>query len=195
MTQNNDTQNPRERLAALVTEAEENDYVDQNGKALPYLGWYWRDISGSGVRISWYDGQLWVNEPGKWGYPSTSVGNNRPEGADGYVPPEEYEPGDLDDMCDELADVVEKVIDQGGVLKEDREAYQRILHEYAGDVPVRWYRCTVDDCEEEFQEYISHGTLNGLSDHIEAEHDIDSKTPNRGEHYEQFVKRTIDTEP
>lgn len=37
------------------------------GKAMPYLGWYWRDRSG---RLSLYGDHVTLDPAGKWDYPS-----------------------------------------------------------------------------------------------------------------------------
>lgn len=188
-----------ERLSELVRECEHEGFVNQNGKALPYLGWYWRDISRRSTSISWYDGKLWLNEPRKWGYPNTTISNEPPD-EDGFTPTDDYLPGDLAEMCADLCEVLEKATDQGGLLREDREEFQYILFDYGGHIPVGRYRCVVDDCGEEFKHRSDpldeHGTT--LYDHIENEHPDalgDGELPNNVQHWERFVYEYIDTDP
>ncbi len=42
------------------------------GKTIPYLGWYWREWTEPGG-VSLYEDQVWIDEAGKWDYPSTYV--------------------------------------------------------------------------------------------------------------------------
>lgn len=187
------TENSRERLNDLVAEAEANNYVNGDGKALPYLGWYWRDVSNSAVQISWYRGKLWLNVAKKWDYPRIRITNDYDEER------EEYVPGELDQMCTELADVVETVVDQGGILQKQKEQVQEILFDHAGQMPVNWYSCNY--CEEERANYLGFEP-NSLTEHIEAEHEDEIEFNDSGqslltrfEDYEIVTHHYIDVDP
>ena len=69
----------RKRFARLEQELDElmkSDAISEMGdKALPYLGWWWRSIGPKvpSVRLSWTDGHWWIDEAGKWSYPSKMI--------------------------------------------------------------------------------------------------------------------------
>jgi hypothetical protein len=100
-------------LLEMIEEAEEKGYVNEGGKALPYLGWFWRDIS-TYTAISQHNGQLWVNTPRKWDYPSIS--------------PFETEE-DVEEFEAELKQVLEKVLDEG-FSQDHAVEFQKILRKW-----------------------------------------------------------------
>lgn len=156
-----------ESVGALVSEAENRGYVNENGKAFPYLGWFWRDISRDyGVRVSWFEGKHWVNEPAKWDYPSS------------YVTDE-----DLHEMLDALAENMKKRVEQGGILHEDKVRVQEILYEAVGDIHKEVTYCELDDCD--------YQTLNGYRflDHLDDAHP-DWRDDDRGVREMKSVEQT-----
>jgi len=114
-----------ESLPDLVEKASERNIEDEHGKPLPYLGWFWRDIS-TFSEISWHDGQYWINAAKKWDYPGNRIADNEE---------------DLQEFREEIKEVLEKIIEQGGILKEDKLEAQRILADWAGDIHKQIYEC------------------------------------------------------
>lgn len=49
---------------------------DMDEKLVPYLGWWWREIGPDypSIRMSWLEGHWWIDECGKWAYPSKTIG-------------------------------------------------------------------------------------------------------------------------
>jgi len=64
-------------LAEKLNELMESEDLINENKAIPYLGWWWRDISPDIPRLtlSWpsEDGPGWIDEARKWGYLSKIV--------------------------------------------------------------------------------------------------------------------------
>lgn len=143
-----------EDLGELRGRAKENDFVNTHGKVFHYLGWTYRPPSGGRVRISYTDDKMWFDPKGKWGYPYYSVTGE-----------------DLEQLLYRLVAILEKVVDQGGILREDEVAEQYAYADaVGGEIPVTGYRCLL--CGEEFSEV---GTFEGeyeesLWEHAEAEH-------------------------
>jgi len=48
----------------------EVDWLQSSGKALPYLGWYWRDVDYDYIVLGYTSGTVWVMQNNKWDYPS-----------------------------------------------------------------------------------------------------------------------------
>lgn len=66
----------KKEFAELATKLNElmnqDDITDMDPKPIPYLGWWWRDISPEIPRLvlSWYEDHWWLDEARKWDYPS-----------------------------------------------------------------------------------------------------------------------------
>lgn len=94
------------------------------GKPLPYLGWW---LGDGPSRISWYQGKYWLDPKGKWPYPSFYIS---------------WMEGGRTDFYRWLLDEIERLVEQGGVLHEDRVRFQRKLMELSeahGPVTKREY--------------------------------------------------------
>lgn len=48
----------------------EVDWLQFSGKALPYLGWYWRDVDYDYIVLGYAGGVVCIMQKDKWGYPS-----------------------------------------------------------------------------------------------------------------------------
>lgn len=60
-----------ERIAAIADMESEFavDWLQSSGKALPYLGWGWRDVDYDYIDLGYTGGTVWVMQSNKWGYP------------------------------------------------------------------------------------------------------------------------------
>ena len=183
---------PNTKLNELVETLEGKGYVNKNSKALPYLGWIWRDISRSRTDIAWSNGQLWIDEAAKWGFPKTEISNKTPPEDEYDVIPDQrqYISDALDDMCADIVEVLEDILDEERFTNEHSYRFQEILFEYSGHIAVEWYRC--NECGEEFStllDPIDEHNEQTLNQHFAEEHDEsyhDEKTV--AHHY-------IDTDP
>lgn len=152
-------------LDELVNQANNRDLTWSHGKILPYLGWYWRSIR-AGTVISWYDGKYWLNAPKKWGYPSYLLSDEERNELEGR-----------------LIEVMEKILNQGGVLEEDAEKFQELFHEYAGDITTTIRVC---ECGDDYRNGF------GFTKHV-AEHT--GETVAGGESVKKWKKEEYESDP
>lgn len=57
----------------LATLADDSERFEPPGdfyeRVIPYLGFYWRDISPSDITLGLRDGIVWIMQNNKWGFP------------------------------------------------------------------------------------------------------------------------------
>lgn len=47
--------------------------LENTGKALPYLGWYWRSVAPDYIKLGFTDGYVWIMQKNKWDYPYVEI--------------------------------------------------------------------------------------------------------------------------
>lgn len=135
-------------LKDLVKKAEDNDYVNEHEKALPYLGWFWREPTKH-MQISFYQGKLWIDQARKWTYPNTRPFESKQ---------------DVREFKEDLKPVLEKIMEQGGILEEDKDKVQEILGEWASEIYKTVRYCGECGYEsEDFEEHLESDCSERLS--------------------------------
>lgn len=43
--------------------------LENTGKVIPYLGWYWRDVYANDISLGYHKDRVWVMQNNKWDYP------------------------------------------------------------------------------------------------------------------------------